>query len=303
MAKKILITGSNGLVGQKLAFVFSQSEQYQLLLTSKHEKSVFGNLLPYRKMNLSVKKEVHSVVNDYLPDVIINAGSYTDVDGCEKEKEQAWLANVVGVEHLISAVKSETHIIHYSSDYIFDGKAGPYDETSLPNPISYYGKTKLASENALRMSSHPFTILRTLIVYGTGINVKTNFALWVIRSLQEKKNIRVVTDQWGNPTLADDLAFAALKIVELERAGVYNIAGENILNRFQFAQTIAEQFQLNTSHIIPIVTSDLKQVAPRPLRSGFITLKAETELSLKLSGVTKGLSVLYHQLMLEKKQN
>jgi dTDP-4-dehydrorhamnose reductase len=303
MAKKILITGSNGLVGQKLAFVFSQSERYQLLLTSKHETSVFGNVLPYQKMNLTVKKEVHAVVRDFLPDVVINAGSYTDVDGCEKEKEQAWLANVVGVEHLLSAVQSETHIIQYSSDYIFDGKSGPYDETSLPNPISYYGKTKLASENALRMSSHPFTILRTMIVYGTGINVKTNFALWVIRSLQEKKNIRVVTDQWGNPTLADDLAFAALKIVELEREGVYHIAGGDIVNRFQFAQAIAEQFLLNESLIAPIATSALKQVAPRPLHSGLITLKSETELSLKLSGVVKGLSVLSHQLLLEKKHN
>jgi len=301
LPKKILITGSNGLLGQKLAFLFYQSEQYELLLTSKQIQSVYGKSLPYKKVDITSKQELAIIVKEFAPDVVINAAAMTDVDKCELEKEKAWLANVSSIEHIVEVTNPSTHIIHFSTDYIFDGREGPYSEAAIPNPISYYGKTKLASENILYGSTRKFTILRTIVLYGTGINVKHNFALWLIQSLQQKKQIRVVTDQLGNPTLVDDLAYACLKVVELQREGLYHIAGKEIVNRYHFAIKLAELFHFDSNLITPIETSELKQNAPRPLRSGLITLKSETQLNLNLSGVEKGLKTLYHQLEFENK--
>jgi len=301
LSKNILITGSNGLLGQKLAFLFSQSDYYKILLASKQPKSVFGKSLPYQTVDTGVKQEITRCIREFAPDVIINAAAMTDVDGCEEHREKAYTANVTSVENIVTAAKAGTHIIHFSTDYIFDGKNGPYDESAIPNPLSYYGKTKLASENILRGSNFDYSILRTMVLYGTGMNVKTNFALWVIRSLEENKTIRLVNDQLGNPTLADDLAYATLRVVEIERSGIYHIAGREIVSRFDFARAIAEVFAFDESLISPIATAELKQKAPRPLNSGLLTLKAESELDIKMSGVKKGLTTLYHQFEFEKK--
>ncbi len=249
-------------------------------------------------------RNVLKVVDELEPGVIINAAAVTDVDLCEKERELAWKVNVSGVENLAYAAKLVgANVIHLSTDYVFDGKNGPYDESARPSPLGYYGKTKLASENVLRTSEIPYTLVRTMILYGTGLAVKQNFALWLIKNLGEGKPLRVVDDQMGNPTLVDDLAYAILNIVELDRQGLYHIAGRDLVSRFDFAQALARTFNFDKSLISPVKTAALKQLAPRPLKSGFITLKAETELGAKLSGIDHGLEVLKNQLDVRTKNS
>ena len=179
---------------------------------------------------------------------------------------------------------------------MFDGERGPYGESDRTNPISYYGRTKLASENVLRIAGTTSAIIRTMVLYGTGQGVKPNFALWLYSNLKEGKQIRVVDDQTGNPTLADDLALAILKIVELEKSGLYHIAGADIVSRYNFALSFAKIFGFNKKLIQPVKSSQFKQPAPRPLKSGFITLKAEVDLGLKMSGVERGLTIFKSQL-------
>jgi dTDP-4-dehydrorhamnose reductase len=302
--KRVLVTGSNGLLGQKIVELLSRSNNYNLLLTSRQEQSVFQDeVLPYRQLDVSDKQEVRKVVDEIEPDVIINTAAMTNVDKCETDREAAWRANVVSVENLVQAAKlSGSHLIHISTDYVFDGKNGPYNEIDRPNPVSYYGRTKLASENVIRTSGVSNTIIRTMILYGMGYNVKSNFALWVMKSLTDGKPIRVVDDQMGNPTLADDLAFAIIKVVELGRPGLYHVSGADLVSRYDFAMMLAEVFDLNKKYITAVKTSTLKQPAPRPMKSGFITLKAQTDLDIKMSGMKHGLTVLKNQLSTNYKQ-
>jgi dTDP-4-dehydrorhamnose reductase len=302
--RRVLITGSNGLLGQKLVEILSNSPNYMMLLTSKQELSVFRDeRLQYRQIDISNKHDVSSVVEEFEPEIIINAAAMTNVDQCETEREMAWRANVTGVEHLIRSAKLVgARIIHISTDYVFDGRNGPYGETDRPNPLSYYGRTKLASENVLQTSGIPSAILRTMVLYGIGFGIKLNFALWLLKNLSEEKPVRVVDDQIGNPTLADDLAYAILKVIELERTGVYHVAGPDLVNRYEFALALARLFNFNKKLISAVKTTSMKQAAPRPLRSGFITLKAQTDLGLKLAGVEQGLLVLKNQLNSNLKQ-
>ena len=236
-------------------------------------------------------------MDEFEPDVIIHTAAVTDVDLCEKERGLAWQVNVGAVENLAYAAKIVgAKMIHLSTDYVFDGKSGPYSEADRPNPISYYGRTKLASENLLLTSGVQSTIIRTMVLYGLGINVKSNFALWVHNNLKDGKTIRVVDDQFGNPTFADDLAYAILKIIELERTGIYHIAGADIVSRYDFALSLADVFKFNKKLITPVKSSIFKQPAPRPLKSGLIILKAQTELDVKMSGTEYGLTIFKNQI-------
>jgi dTDP-4-dehydrorhamnose reductase len=259
---------------------------------------VFDNkLFDYNQLDITNRSDVKSLISSFQPNVILNAAGATNVDWCESNREEAWKVNVTAVENLAEASrKVAAQLIHVSTDYIFDGKSGPYDETAKPNPLGYYGKTKLASENAIRSAAIQHTIVRTLVLYGSGIGVKANFALWVVNSLKAGKQIQVVDDQFGNPTFVGDLAIAMIKAFELNREGIFHVGGGDQLSRYDFALLAAEVFNLDTSLIKRIKTSDLVQASSRPMVSGFITLKAETQLGMRFLTVKEGLTLLKHEL-------
>ncbi|MBM4169926.1 MAG: dTDP-4-dehydrorhamnose reductase [Ignavibacteria bacterium] len=295
---RILICGSNGLLGQRLAQMLSRKTEYEVLNTSHHRTFVFDHqLFDYTQLDITKKGDVKSLVSSFQPTVILNAAAATNVDWCETHREQAWTINVVGVENLVEAAKRVgAKIIHVSTDYVFDGREGPYAEDDRPNPISYYGKAKLAGENVLRISGIPFGIVRTIVVYGYGIKIKSNFALWVIESLRAGKSIRCVDDQISNPTHVNDLALAMVRIFERQREGVYHVSGSETVSRHEFAVKIAESFRLDSSLIQQIKSSELQQAAPRPLLTGFITLKAETELGIRTMNILEGLTLLKREM-------
>ena len=296
--KRILITGSNGLLGQKLVELFSHLNTFNLLLTSRQEKSVFQHeSLLYTQADITKRQEIKRIIEEFEPDVIINTAAITNVDACETDREAAWKTNVSGVEHIVQTAKlTGAKLIQLSTDYVFDGKAGPYSEADRPNPMSYYGRTKLAAENIITTSGVPHVIMRTMVLYGTGFSVKLNFALWLMQELREERAVRVVDDQIGNPTLADDLAYAILKAIEFDRTGFYHVSGPDLVSRYEFAQTLARVFHYSKKLITPVKTSSLKQPAVRPLKSGFITLKTQIDLGVKLSGIEQGLIILKHQV-------
>lgn len=297
-SRRILVIGSNGLLGQKVADLLVRGSGGDILLTSIEEEPLQKSVsAEYAQLDVTSKRDVKRVLSGFEPDAIINCAAMTNVDACETQREVAWKLNVEGVENLIEiSRRSAATIFHVSSDYVFDGKSGPYSESDKPEPLSYYGKTKLASENVLRSSGVPFFIARTMILYGFASGVKPNFALWLIQSLEKNTQVRIVDDQFGNPTLADDLAYGLIKGMELGRTGIYNIAGREILSRFEFARRLAKVFGFDPTLITPIKTSQLHQPAPRPLKSGLITLKAEVELGIAPSTVEQGLLVLKNQL-------
>ena len=287
------------MLGQCCVDFYSNSNnKFELLSLSIEDQPVFNDV-DYIPCDITNREQVKKIVYDFCPDYIVNAAAFTNVDKSETEREQAWKVNVKAVEYIAEAARViDAHLIHISSDYIFNGKNGPYSENTIPNPIGYYGRTKLASENALKISGAIYTILRTNVLYGTAPDSRPDFVKWVVESLRNKKNIRIVIDQINNPTFIDDLVQAISKIIEFGRTGIYHIGGREFLSRFDFTNIIADYFHLDKSLVTPITTEELNQRAKRPLKSGLITLKAETELGYKPHLIPEALEEMKRELVL-----
>jgi len=296
--KRILICGSNGLFGQRLALMLGHETEYEVLNTSHHRSFALDRqLFDYTQLDITSKGDVKSLVSSFRPDIIVNAASMTDVDACETRREQAWKVNVIGVENLVEiARRINSHLVHISTDYVFDGKGGPYKETDRVNPINYYGKTKLAGENAVLAGGISSTILRTIVLFGAGINVKNNFALWVVQSLRAEKNIRCADDQIANPTHVSDLAACVVRVIERGRTGVYHIGGADIVSRHEFAVAAAGIFGLRAELIEKVRSADLHQAALRPLMTSLVTEKAQSDLDFHPMSLGEGLQALKREL-------
>lgn len=297
--KRILIIGSNGMLGQRLTEYFSKQKDVELLCTSAETKSFIPDI-EYQQLDITQKHEVKNIITKFFPDFIINAAAYTNVDKAETERELCWKINVNGVDNIaFYSWTIDSHLIHISSDYIFDGKNGPYTEIDLPNPISYYGRTKLASENSIKASGTRFTIIRSNVLYGPSKYGRPDFVKWVYNSLKNSQKIKIVTDQINNPTYIDDLVNGISNVIKNKKEGIYNIGGKELLSRFEFTKIIAKMFNLNTELIIPILTEELNQPAKRPLKSGLINLKAETELNYKPKSIIETLELMKKELELD----
>ena len=296
--RKVLVVGSNGLLGQKMAELLLRGSPHNVVLSSVEPRPV----VPYQSaeyfpVDVTVRKDVRQLFAGVHPDVVVNCAAMTNVDACETERETAWKVNATAVDHLVEAARiHDSTVIHLSTDYVFDGHAGPYVEEDRPNPLSYYGKAKLAGENALRTSGVPHLIARTIVLYGYAQGVKPNFVLWLVQSLEQGKAVRIVDDQFGNPTFVDDLAFGLLRALELGKTGVYHLGGREVVSRLEFAHHVAKIFGLDESLISPIKTSALSQPAPRPMKSGLVTLKAEADLDYRPMSIDESLMVLKNQL-------
>lgn len=295
--KRILITGANGMLGQRTIYNLARSKNYELLGVSLEDIPIFKNV-DYKCVDLTNREEFKQVVYNFCPDFIINTAAFTNVDLCETERETAWKVNVKGVEYITEAARViDAHIIHISTDYVFDGKRGPYSEKARTNPLGYYGRTKLASENVLKIGGVLNTIIRTNVLYGIA-DSRPDFVRWVVGSIRAGKEIRIVTDQINNPTFIDDLVQVIDKIIQLKKYGLYNIGGRKFLSRYDFTIMIADYFELDKSLIRKIVTEDLNQPAKRPLKSGLLTLKAETELGFKPHSIEETLAIMKNELSL-----
>ena len=298
LKKRLLIIGSNGMLGQRLVEYFSANLSFELLCSSIEKKS-FIPLVTYQTVDITEKSSVKKIIKEFYPDYIINTAAFTNVDGCESEKELAWKINVTGPEYISFYAKTiKAHFIHISSDYVFDGNAGPYAETDRVNPISYYGKSKLASENVLHKSGGKYTIIRPNVLYGPAKYGRDDFVKWVITSLRKNKPIKIVDDQINNPTYIDNLVSAISSVIHFNKTGLYHIGGKELLDRYDFTLRIADFFNLDKSRILRIKTEELNQPAKRPLKSGLITLRAETELSYKPYSIEETFALMQKELNL-----
>ena len=216
-------------------------------------------------MDISKRAELEAVIKASAPDWIINAAAITDVDLCERDPALAALINRDTVGWMAA---SGVPVVQVSTDYVFDGEAGPYSEDAPTAPLSVYGSTKLESERLVLSQSPRSLVVRTMTLWGRGKGAKTSFVDFVRTSLEAGKTIRIVTDQLGNATLAEDLALGIWKLVQGGHAGVFHLAGSEWNSRFEWAQGIADHYGLDKSLITPCLTADLKQAARRPLKSG-----------------------------------
>lgn len=297
---KILITGSNGLLGQKLIKLLLDKGEDTLIATARG-----GNRLPYPEtdyvfdqMDITDKQQVLEVVTKYKPEVIIHTAAMTNVDQCETEREACWDQNVNAVNYLIEAsAKNDCFLLHLSTDFIFDGEDGPYDEKAKANPVSYYGESKLAAEKLLENSTINYAIARTVLVYGIAHDMsRSNIILWVKKSLEEGKEIKVVDDQLRSPTLAEDLAMGCYLIAKQKAPGVFNICGKDLLNPYEMALKTADFFNLDTSTMQRADASSFTQTAKRPPRTGLLIGKARTVLGYEPHSFDEGIAIVARQI-------
>lgn len=296
---KILITGGNGLLGQKLVKLILDKGKDDLIVTARG-----GNRLPYTEgyvfdvMDITDRKQVLEMVEKHKPDVIIHTAAMTNVDQCEIEREDCWKQNVDAVDYLVEACsRHDVFLLHLSTDFIFDGEDGPYDEEAAPNPISYYGESKLAAENLLAASNIQYAIARTVLVYGIAHDMsRSNIILWVKKSLEEAKEIKVVNDQLRSPTLAEDLALGCYLIAEQRAEGIYNICGKDLLTPYEMAVKTADFFNLDTSTMQKADASTFSQTAKRPPKTGLLIDKAQRDLGYQPHSFEEGIQVLMNQM-------
>ncbi len=304
--QKILITGSNGLLGQKLVYKLKDRTDIKCIATAQGaNRLVHKSGYEYVEVDITNYENVSEVLSAYMPDVIINTAAKTNVDSCEIEKEHCWLLNVTAVQNQVTVLEKlvadnpnyNPQFIHLSTDFIFDGTHGPLDENEVPNPLSYYAESKLAAEKIVQASSLHWAIARTVLVYGIVDNMsRSNIVLWVKESLEQGKTINVVDDQFRTPTLAEDLADGCILIAEKKAQGIYNISGKDFLNILEVAHLVADYYQLDKSLIKASKSVDIKQPAKRPPITGFIIDKAVRDLGYNPHSFTEGIQFLEEQL-------
>lgn len=296
--KKILITGSNGLLGQKLVSLLANQSDIHLIATARGKNRLpFTEGYEYQEMDITNAEQVAEVIDKIQPNAIIHTAAMTNVDQCEFEKDLCWAMNVKAVEYLVEACeKQDIYFCHLSTDFIFDGKAGPYSEEAQPSPVSYYGWTKYAAEEVVRRSTCRWSIARTVLVYGIVSDMsRSNIILWVKKSLEEGKNIKVVTDQFRTPTLAEDLAKGCWLMTDKEAEGIFHISGKDFLTPYEMAIKTADFFHLDKSLISEADSSNFSQPAKRPPRTGFILDKAISVLGYNPVSFEEGIAVVAEQ--------
>ncbi len=303
---KVLITGSNGLLGQKLVYKLRNQKDITCIATARGEnRLVQKEGYSYLPLDITDKSSINEVFSNVMPDVIINTAAMTNVDACETDREGALLLNASSVKYQIEVLEAlqktnagyKPHFIHLSTDFIFDGTHGPLDETEKPNPLSYYAETKLLAEEFVMRSSLDWAIARTVLVYGIVDNMsRSNIVLWVKSNLEQGKTINVVDDQFRTPTLAEDLADGCILIAQKHAKGIYNISGKDYYSILQLAQVVADYYGLDKNLIKPSKSADIKQPAKRPPITGFIIDKAKKDLGYNPHSFVEGIQLLEEQI-------
>ena len=255
------------------------SKNYEVYSSDIQSLSIYGNFV---KLDISGKAQVDEAFKTIKPDVVVHAATLTDVDKCELNKELAWKVNVEGTKNIVEAAKDTgSFLIYISTDYVFGGETGRYKETDLPNPINYYGVTKLKAEEIVKTQKKYF-IARPSVMYGsTPAAGKVNFALWIIEKLRKGEHVKIVTDQWNTPTLNTNLAEMTLEVIDHKLTGIYHLCGATRLSRFDFAEQIADVFSLDKGLIDKVLSSQFTLLAKRPMDSSLDTSKAQQTLQHK----------------------
>lgn len=301
---KILITGSNGLLGQKLVYKLKQKPNITLIATARGENRLVDKSgYIYDSLDITDYNNVKAIFEKHKPDVIINTAAMTNVDACETDREGALLMNATSVEHQVKVLESlqndtyRPHFIHLSTDFIFDGTHGPLTEEEKPNPLSYYAETKLKAEEIVQGSKLKWAMARTVLVYGIVDNMsRSNIVLWVKQNLEQGKKINVVDDQFRTPTLAEDLADGCILIAEKGATGIFNISGKDFMSILELAHKVADYYKLDKSLINPSKSADIKQPAKRPPRTGFIIDKAKKVLGYNPHSFEEGIQLMEEQI-------
>jgi dTDP-4-dehydrorhamnose reductase len=292
---KVLITGSNGLLGQKIVRQ-AIKKGISFLATSKGE-----NRNPdcpsenYQSLDICDANAIEKVFTDFQPTHIIHTAAITNVDACELNPEECELVNVTATRYLFEAAqKVNAHFQLLSTDFVFDGEKGNYKETDAPNPLSVYAQSKVDGEAILLNSDYKnHSIVRTIIVYGVGNNLsRNNIICWAKEALSKGQPMNIIDDQFRAPTWADDLAWACLRICELDKTGIYHISGPETFSIYTIVERVANYYGLSTESLTKTDSSTLNQPAKRPPKTGFDLTKSRNDLGYNPKTIEETLKYL-----------
>jgi len=290
----ILVTGSNGLLGQKLTDLLVQDDQIELIATARGvNRHPVKQGYTYLDLDVTDKNAVNSLLTEIKPDVVIHTAAMTQVDDCEFEKELCVSLNIDCVEQLaILSRELGYKLIHLSTDFIFDGTKPMYKEDDEPNPLSYYGWSKLEAEKKVLANANDYAILRTVLVYGKVADMsRSNIMLWSYNTLKDKKNAKVVDDQFRTPTLAEDLAMGCKLAAMSNEIGIFNIAGKDYLSIYELVEKIAVMYQFEMDNIERVSSATLSQPAKRPPITGLDISKARELLKYEPHSLEEGIRI------------
>ena len=292
---KILITGSNGLLGQKIVRQ-AIKRNLDFLATSKGEnRNPDCPTENYRPLDICSSQEIEAVFAAYQPTHVIHTAALTNVDACELNPELCREINFLASEKLYDACKKiGAHYQLLSTDFVFDGTQGNYKETDAPNPLSKYAESKVDAENTvLKGDFENWSIVRTIIVYGIGQNLsKSNIVSWAKDTLSKGQEMKIIDDQFRAPTWADDLAWACLRICELDKKGIYHISGPETMSIFDLVSRVADHFGISKATLVRTDSTTLNQPAKRPPKTGFDLTKSRTELGYNPKTIEQTLDLL-----------
>ncbi len=290
----IVVTGVNGLVGSRLA---------RLLVAQGHAVTGLGRgarrepgQFVYRAVDLGDQDELAAVVRTANPEAIINVGAMTDVDGCERAPREALQANALAPAAL-AMVSADTgaHLVQVSTDYVFDGVAGPYTEDAIPNPAGRYALTKHIGEQAVRALAVDWAIARTAVVYGWPPAARPNFGSWLLTELRAGRPTRLFDDQIVSPSLAESVAEQLAELAERRLTGIWNVAGAEAVSRVRFGEMLCDEFELDRDLILPSPLVDAHFASPRPMHCGLRTDKTGARLKSQPLGLRAALK-RFHRL-------
>jgi dTDP-4-dehydrorhamnose reductase len=261
---KILVTGGSGLLGAHLVSL-AQKEGHMVLSSYKSRPPTGGEPI---QLDLAELPAIVLTIRKVAPDIIIHTASLADVDLCEQEPELARLVNGEATGKVAEAAAAlQAYLIYVSTDYVFDGNDGMYEEDDVPNPVNSYGESKLLGEQFVRESGARYCVARTSVLYGWGREHRPNFATWVLNKLRSRQVARVVNDQHVSPTLNLNLAEMILDVSKKRLEGTLHLAGATRIDRYNFALRIADVFQLDPGSIEQVSSKDIGWIAKRPTDS------------------------------------
>ena len=297
---RVLITGSNGLLGGYLVKDLIAAG-YKVLATSRGEnRTISRNLLDsslveYQSADITDGIAILSLITAFQPDLIIHAAALTQVDYCELHPVECWNTNVTATRFIIEAAKKvNAALLYVSTDFVFSGEKGMYDESDETGPVNYYGSSKRAAEKAVMDAGVAWSIARTVLVYGNAIGPSRSHMLtWVRNELMKGNTIKVVNDQIRTPTYAGDLSAGIVKMVNQRAGGVFHLSGKDILTPYEMAVQTARYLSLDADMILKVDAGSFSQPAKRPPKTGFNIEKAEKQLGYNPISFREGLEKVF----------
>ena len=293
MKSKLLIIGGSGLVGSTL--LQHASPNYDIHFTYNTNKITFDNVSSTQINLFDNQKRIIDLIKEIQPDIVVNTAAHSSVDLCETDHKIADKLHVDITHDITQACKdSGSKLIYLSTDAVFQGELNKkYTELDQPNPINYYGKTKLQAEQITLNASPKNVILRTAVIYGW--HKKSRFTNWIIQTLKENQIVDPFIDQYNTPTLVDDLVKSLLAIFEKNISGIFHATGKSCLNRYEFALLLANIFGFNTKLIKPVTSKEKKQVAPRPISTCLDSRKLEKLIDFNFNDIQSGVSFIFNK--------